>query len=190
MTNLVVEGDSDVEAAKAVARAAGHDVAKVIAVRGTGQLDQRIAKYNAAARHATWIVFRDSDSVCPVELRNRLLKSVEENPRFSLRIAHSMIEAWLMADRQGFADYFQLSVDKVPLEPESLTHAKRSLLTLCDQSRSRALRGEMVTERNEIGPLYVMHLNTFASTTWDVEKAADNSDSLRRALAALRRLPH
>lgn len=190
MTNLVIEGQSDTGAAKAVALAAGHAIGKIFVVGGTGQLDQRIAKYNRAAQHSTWIVFRDSDGACPVELRNTLTRNIAgpRSSRFSLRIAHTMIEAWLLADREGFSNYFHVSTGKIPLDPESEIHAKRSVLRLCSQSSSTTIRKEMVTESNEIGPLYGYHLNLFAAQHWNVHAASKVSNSLRRALNAIEKL--
>ncbi|GAA1378805.1 hypothetical protein [Luteococcus sanguinis] len=188
--DLVVEGGSDEGAARRVVEAAGHAVVRVYVVRGTGNLDRRITNYSRAARTTPWVVFRDSDNACPVELRTRLLAGIPENPRFSLRIAHTMTEAWLMADRKGFADYFKVSVGTVPADPEAEPHAKRSLLALCLKSRNRDIREEVAFDEAHPGPLFTDHLNGFATRHWDIETAAQNSPSLRRAIAALAAMPN
>lgn len=190
MINVVVEGESDKEAAAAVVVAAGRTVARTHVARGKGKLDQNLRKYNAAARHQSWVVFRDSDSCCPVELRERLLRlTPEPNPRLSLRIAHTMTEAWLLADRRAFCEFFSVNAAKIPRSPEELNHAKRSLLDLCAKSTSRTARQDMVTTEGETGPLYVLRINEFARDHWDVHAAAQASPSLRRAVAAIRNLP-
>ncbi len=189
MINVVVEGESDREAAKAVVRTAGHEVGKVRIAGGTSRLDPKIRKYNQAARQSAWVIFRDSDSECPVALSRTLLADVGEvSSRFQLRIAHSMTEAWLLADQQGFADYFGVSAGKIPRDPESLPHAKKAVLQLCADSRLRAIRQDMVTSAGETGPLYVQRINEFASQTWDVESARSNSDSLQRAVERLKEM--
>lgn len=181
--NLVVEGASDQGAAQAVVEAAGGSVARIITKGGKAQLDRDIVKYNCAASHAPWIVFRDSDSVCPVHLRHRLTGALPTiAPHFLFRIAHSMTEAWLLADRDSFSDYFSLRLAHIPKDVEELQHAKRSVLSLCANSRSRAIRRDMVTGAGETGPLYVLRINDYASTTWRPAIAQGQSQSLRRAV--------
>jgi hypothetical protein len=190
LINVVVEGDSDSEAAKAIVASTGREVARVIVAGGKARLDPKIAKYNQAARRSSWIVFRDSDGRCPVRLRAELTAKITAwSPNFLLRIAHSMTEAWLLADRDGFADFFRVKVGQIPADSESLPHAKQEVLRLCVSSRSRIIRQDMVRSTGETGPLYVKRINEFASTRWDVSGAAANSDSLSRAIQSIQRLP-
>ncbi|MFV0451149.1 MAG: hypothetical protein ACK5LS_02720 [Propioniciclava sp.] len=191
MITVVVEGESDRQAAIAVVRAAGHEVDSVRVAKGKSRLDGRIPKYRAAAVHAAWVVFRDSDGDCPVALRQRLESrtGVRSTSRFALRIAHSMTEAWLLADVAGFAEYFRVSPQRVPPAPEVLPNAKRKLLDLCARSRSRAIREEVVTSDHQTGPLYVEHINEFAARHWQVDRARGHSPSLDRAVTAIAALP-
>lgn len=189
MISIAVEGESDREAAKAIVRATGRSVAKVYPAGGKTRLDPKISNYCRAARFGRWVVFRDSDGECPVALRRRLLAGVEPTEsRFALRVAHSMTEAWLLADTQGFAAHFGIRVGQIPPDVEALPHAKRTLLTLCLGSRFRWVREEVVTAEGETGPLYVHHLNEFARARWDVSAAAVNSPSLSRAVRAIQAL--
>ncbi|UOQ59443.1 hypothetical protein MUN76_10300 [Leucobacter rhizosphaerae] len=184
--NVVVEGASDKGAAEAIVREAGHEIQKIIDKGGKTRLDPLLANYNQAARRTPWIVFRDTDSQCPVELRKSLLLPVGElSPYFHLRLAHSMTEAWLMADTEGFAQHFQVSKGKVTVDPESLPHAKHEILRLCMQSKSRAIREGMTAGNQETGPLYVSMLNDFARNHWSVASASKQSGSLRRAVARI-----
>lgn len=190
MINLVVEGLSDTGAAKAIVLAAGREVGKVYVAGGKTRLDPKIANYHAAARHANWVVFRDSDSQCPVSLLAHLARGIKEvNPRFQLRIAHSMTEAWFLADRDGFADYFQVPKGKIKQDPESLKNAKQELLRLCQYSRSRNIRGDVLTKDGQVGPLYVARLNEFASEWWDVAAARECSRSLDGASRRVEEMP-
>lgn len=190
MINVAVEGESDREASKAVVMSAGRTVTKVVVAGGKSRLDPKIPKYNEASRRANWVVFRDSDGQCPAILLQQLTAKITVwNSRFALRIAHSMTEAWLLADRDGFSDFFHLRPGQLPSDPESLSHAKQTVLALCSQSRSRALRGDLVTRDGQTGPLYVTRINEFASTRWSVAAAAANSPSLSRAIRSIRRLP-
>ncbi len=189
MINVAVEGESDRGAASAVVVAAGGSVARVVVAGGKTKLDTKISRYYAAARQTPWVVFRDSDGRCPVHLRDQLSKDFTvPHPRFALRIAHTMTEAWLLADAAGFARFFHVRPARVPAQPEALAHAKRSLLEVCMSSSSRMIRHDLVTSDGQTGPLYVSRLNEFASQHWDVEAAADNSQSLSRAIESIRQL--
>lgn len=169
----------------------GHDVTGLRSAGGKSRLDGKIPKYAYAARHGRepWVVFRDSDNVCPVVLRDRLLAGVRVHELFALRIAHTMTEAWLMAGRKGFADYFKVSVNDLPVEPEREEHAKRTLLRVCLSSRSRDIRKGVVHDEHHPGPLFGEHLNGFAKMMWDVAASAESSPSLRRAIAAISAIP-
>ncbi|MEH3132740.1 MAG: hypothetical protein PGN27_22525 [Mycolicibacterium neoaurum] len=190
MINVVVEGESDREAAKAVVRSAGRTVDKVVVTGGKTRLDPRISNYNQAARRSNWVVFRDSDGKCPIELREVLSADIKAwSPRFALRIAHSMTEAWLLADRAAFADYFGVRVSRIPINPETVAHAKQEVLRLCSSSRSRVIRADMVRPSGETGPLYVKRINEFAAEKWNVDEAAATSGSLARAIRQIQALP-
>jgi hypothetical protein len=183
MINVVVEGRSDEEVARKLIQASGHTVAKVVVKGGKTRLDPLLAKYNRAATHAPWVVLRDSDAECPKKLHARLTTGIGPlSASFLLRIAHPMTEGWLLADSKGFADYFQIKESQVPRDPEGLTNAKQAVLALCANSRSRALRQEIVAQGSKIGPLYPLRINEFAASCWSIETAASRSDSLQRAI--------
>lgn len=190
MINVAVEGESDREAAAAIVRYAGRTVARVIVAGGKSKLDPKISKYNEAARRTNWVVFRDSDGECPVHLRQKLTSEILLwSPRFSLRIAHSMTETWLLADHDGFAEFFRVRSGVLPQNPESLAHAKHTLLAICASSKSRSIRSDVVSTDGQTGPLYVARLNEFASARWNVEAAAGRSPSLLRAIRCIESLP-
>ena len=187
--HVVVEGESDKAVARRVVEFAGRHVLHVTVTRGKTKLDSKLANYSRAARDRPWVVFRDSDNQCPVSLRQRLLAGIPDNPLFALRIVHTMTEAWLMADRLGFSRYFAVSFDTVPVDPEAKPHAKQTLLRLCQRSRSRDIREEVVHGQAHPGPLFVERLTEFASRHWNVSVAAQSCPSLQRAITALQALP-
>ena len=187
--HVVVEGESDKALARRVVEFAGRHVLHVTVTRGKTKLDSKLANYSRAARDQPWVVFRDSDNQCPVSLRRRLLAGIPDNPLLALRIVHTMTEAWLMADRLGFSRYFAVSFDTVPVDPEAKPHAKQTLLRLCQRSRSRDIREEVVHGQAHPGPLFVERLTEFASRHWNVSVAAQSCPSLQRAITALQALP-
>jgi hypothetical protein len=189
IVNIVVEGRSDEGAAEKIVQYAGHSVGRVIDKRGKTKLDPDVARYNQASRHGAWVLFRDTDGVCPVELRRHLLDGIHElSAQFRLRLAHSMTEAWLLADARSFSQYFQVPVATIARDPETLPHAKREVLRLCSNSRSREIRSAMVSSDGDVGPLYVARINEYARDHWNVDEALQSSPSLRRAVDAIRTL--
>jgi hypothetical protein len=186
IVNIAVEGQSDTALARRVVSAAGHQPGSVRAANGTGNLDRKIPKYRRAAAHEPWVVLRDSDGQCPVTLRRRLEGPKEpRDSLFRLRIVHTMSEAWLLADPEKFADHFRVSLGRIPRDVESLANAKRTLLELCAQSRSRTVRDDVVTSTLRPGPLYTARINDFASGPWRVDIASRNCASLHRAITAI-----
>lgn len=189
MINVAVEGESDREMACALIRHAGQVPGTVRVARGKSRLDPKIAKYRQAARSVSWLVLRDSDGACPVELVQRLDPAHgEASRRFAVRVVHGMTEAWLMGDREGFGAFFSVSPAVVPADPENLHHAKQTLLAVCAKSSSRHIREGMVARHGKEGPLYVALVNEFASQSWDVGVAAERAPSLARAIRAVRDL--
>ena len=185
--DVAVEGDSDTGMAQVLLNNAGLALYRPCLVkRGSANLDKLIPGLSRTTVHKPWIVFRDSDGRCPVELRAALIGPRPHDGGFELRLACSMTEAWLLADAEGFADYFHVSAKKIPSRPDELPHAKRELLRLCQSSHSRLTRGDMVRADGRPGPLYVIHLNTFAREHWDIAKAHECSPSLRRTVMRLR----
>ncbi|WP_197429505.1 hypothetical protein, partial [Corynebacterium sp. CMW7794] len=72
LINYVVEGNSDKGAVLALLKATGHQPAYSFVKRGYAQLDKHTPGYARAAEldpSTGWLVLRDSDGACPVELR-------------------------------------------------------------------------------------------------------------------------
>lgn len=139
MINVAVEGEPDREVASAVVRAAGRSVNLVRVAGGKTRLDPLIPKYNRASVQTPWVVFRDSDSVCPVALREDLGAGIAEwHPSFSLRIAHSMSEAWLLADPVSFSSFFSVPRNQYP-PTLSLCGTRRGLSLLSARVRDPPL---------------------------------------------------
>ena len=182
---VLIEGQSDQGMAKRIIRHSGLSVGQLVTKHGSGNIDKLIPKLSRTTTNNPWVVFRDSDTRCPVEFRRQLTKSTTVNPAFLLRIVHPMTEGWLMADPQSFSQYFKVTAKKVPVDTELLPHAKRNLLALCKNSRSRDIRSDVVRPDGGAGPLYVSRINEFAEDYWDIATASQNSPSLKRALIRL-----
>ena len=174
---IAVEGASDEEMARKLMRHAGLTVSH--------ELDKVIPRLAKTTVNDPWVVFRDADTACPVELRRQLIGDRPHDGAFELRFPTSMTEAWFLADAIGFAAHFRITRGRIPAVPDDLEHAKRSLLGLCQQSKSRALREDVVRPSGRPGPLYVLRMNEFAKMSWDIERASEHSPSLRRTVNRL-----
>jgi hypothetical protein len=182
---IAVEGASDEEMARKLMRHAGLTVSHVLVKKGSGELDKVIPRLAKTTVNDPWVVFRDADTACPVELRRQLIGDRPHDGAFELRFPTSMTEAWFLADAIGFAAHFRITRGRIPAVPDDLEHAKRSLLGLCQQSKSRALREDVVRPSGRPGPLYVLRMNEFAKMSWDIERASEHSPSLRRTVNRL-----
>lgn len=186
LVSVAVEGDSDVGMAHALLAHVGLVLGRPCLVkRGAASLDRLVPGLTRTTVDRPWIVFRDSDGDCPVALRKRLIGSRHHGGGFELRIACTMTETWLLADTNGFAEYFKVPATKIPQTPDSIPHAKKELLRLCQRHSPRAIRQDVVRADGGIGPLYVSRINEFARTVWDVERASIVSPSLARSVVRL-----
>ena len=186
---LAFEGDTDEPVARKLAVDAGLTVSLTYDNGGKDRLDQRMAGFNAAARHAPWLVIRDLDhdaDCAPSWLSARRWRAA----RFmAFRIAVRATEAWLMADRKALADFLRVPAEKVPANPDLEEDPARTLVNLARRSSSSSIRQAMVPAPGRVttvGPLYEATIIEFGREMWDVKRAAANSASLERARARLR----
>ena len=187
---VIVEGVTDIPVVTALMRAAGWDEDQfaVRSVNGKGAIDARIQKYWEASQIIPHVIFRDVDydeGACPVALHSALSsKTPGDSPNLLIRIVDQCIESWMLADRRGIAEFCGVSPARVKI-PAS--HHKSYLLSMFREAK---LKDAVAHVDNELdfGPAYELHVQRFMKTAWNVERAADDSPSLRRALQRLRDL--
>ena len=182
---VIVEGTTDEPVINALMRAAGwadHEFL-VWSVNGKGAIDRDLKNYWEAARVHPYVVFRDLDrdgGGCPVTLRAELVERTPgESPDLLIRIVDQCIESWILADRQGVAEFCNRSAASIELPP---SHHKPYLLSLMKDVK------DAVEEKGRelaFGPAYKGHLQNLMNHYWSIERAAAESDSLRRALKRL-----
>ena len=166
--------------------------ARRIDTRGKGGFDTRIANYNRAALRGPWLALRDSDrdsGDCPAALRQSLL-SEPQSPALSLRLAVRAVEAWLLADREAFAEHFAVPIARVPLDPEGESNPKTTLSNCARRSRRREVREGVAAPAGSAGtgPEYSAFMLPFARDVWRPDVAAEAAPSLHRALREIDRL--
>lgn len=186
-----VEGMTDEAVIVRLVDHVGGCVENVYGGKGKPHLSRKIAGYNNAARYAPWIVLVDLDSGkdCAPQLREAWLPSPA--PFLCFRIAVRAVEAWLMADRETLADYLSVPPNRIHGAPERLNDPKGAMAVLARRSRLKDIREDMAPRDGSgrrVGPVYAARLVDYATTLWCPEVAAENADSLRRALDGLRSL--
>ena len=184
---VIVEGETDEPVINALMRAAGwadHEFF-VRSVNGKGAIDRDIKKYWKAARRHPYVVFRDLDrdgGGCPVTLRAQLVEHTPgESPDLLIRIVDQCIESWILADREGVAEFCKRHISSVrPCD----SRPKDQLLRLFQKAQ---FKDAVLREGGKLafGPTYAVHLQRLMTDHWSIERAAAESDSLRRALKRL-----
>lgn len=184
---VIVEGETDEPVINALMRAAGWADREfnVRSVNGKGVIDRDIKRYWEAARSHAYVVFRDLDrdgGGCPVTLRAELVEHTPgESPDLLIRIVDQCIESWILADREGIAEFCNRSAASV--KPRA-SHHKPYLLRLMKEAKLKDAVEEKGREL-DFGPTYAKHLQRLMTDHWSIERAAAESDSLRRALERL-----
>ena len=184
---VIVEGETDEPVINALMHAAGwadHEFF-VRSVNGKGVIDRDLKNYWEAARVHPYVIFRDLDrdgEGCPLTLRAQLVEHTPgESPDLLIRIVDQCIESWILADRHGIAEFCNRSAASV--EPPT-SHHKLYLLRLMKEAKLKDAVEEKGREL-DFGPAYAEHLQRLMTDHWSIERAAVESDSLRRALERL-----
>lgn len=164
-------------------------VARCYSRGGFGYLKKNIGGFNNAAKGCPFLVLTDLDtSECPPVLIKEWLPHPKHH-NLLFRIAVRAVEAWLLADGNGFTGYLGISrKGGARLDVESLKDPKRRLIELAQKSRKRSLREAIVPSSKSDarqGPDYNGALISFVNEFWDIRAAMENSISLKRAVKAV-----
>jgi len=189
--NAAVEGFTDEAVAVRVISFVGGTAGTVYGKNGKSQIRSKIAGYNNAARHWPWLVLvdLDHDTECAPLLQSEWIPQPASQMCF--RIAVREVESWLLADRAGIAQFLMISLGKIPRNPDDLDDPKKAMVDLARESRSRAIREDMVPREGSgrpVGPAYTSRLMEFVGEVWSPQEAMNASDSLRRCVNCLRKL--
>lgn len=161
---------------------------RMINVRGYGQIKSGIGKFRTSSYALPHVMLTDLDRYpCPPALLDNW-GATDLPPQLLFRIAVREVEAWLLADREGIAEFLHVAVSKVPRTPEAENDPKRTLLNLARRSRKKRLAQELVPALGSaapIGPLYNARLSEFVNDRWNVDQAKLLADSLSRTLNRL-----
>lgn len=191
VVTVAVEGSTDVPVVERLLRLSGLSLGPVYTTNGKSRLDRSLHGYNNAARFSRWLVMRDldRDASCAPELARQLLPTPARWMRF--RIAVRGLESWLLADREEISRFLSVSINRIPGACDELNDPKRALVEIAKHSRLRDIREDMVPPLGtsaRVGPAYASRVIEFAREHWRPRVAARRSESLRRCIAALKRL--
>ena len=154
---------------------------------GFGYIKSNINGFNQAAVATPFFVLTDLDKYeCPVNLMQEWLPAPQK-PNLLFRVAVREVEAWILADIEGFSSYIGVSKVNFPEEPEKEPDPKRTLIELVKRSRKRLIKEDIIPINNnaKIGPNYNDRLMDFVGAFWDIERAIGRSESLKRTYRRL-----
>ena len=176
---------------------AAHDLSVSVPMRagGFGYLKNKAPDLLKLAHNVPVFLLADLDtSVCPSALRENWLGTGINLPDDLLfRIAVREVEAWLLADREGFAAFTGAPITQIPATPEALVDPKATLLHLVNRYGKREQKVGIVRRDGtnlKQGLEYNLQLGLFVKDKkqWSLERALVNANSLSRAYHRLREL--
>lgn len=186
MIAVVPEGDLDYAVAERLIRNAGGTCYPAAVPRGRERILANMRGYAEASKHGRWLILCDleKDDCAPGLIARHL---GESRGALQWRVAVRKIESWLLGDEE-LAKALAVSPARLPRNPDLVADPKVELVNIARRSRSRKVRNDLATETGRVGPGYNRWLTEFVRDHWDPRRAAERSDSLRRAIAAVERL--
>ena len=155
---------------------------------GYGYLKRTMDGFNNAAKGTPFLAGTDLDRhECPSALIDDWLTRPRHH-NLLIRVAVREAEAWVLADKDGFANFLGINVARVPGDVEALPNPKEALIQLARGSRRKHLRDDICPHPNstsKVGPNYNARLGSFVSESWRPIVARSNSQSLDRAINRL-----
>lgn len=190
--DLLAEGQLDSVIGARLIRHLDLDLGTVYGRKGIDYIRAKVGGFNNAAHFQPILTLADlgdTGTECAPEVVRIWLPS--RRRYMLLRFAVNKIESWLLADRANLARFLNVRQSLIPYDPDILSDPKVVLLSLARRSRNRHLQRVLLppdysTARQ--GPGYVSEMSVFVDRWWEVDAAAQNSQSLRRCVQAMRRI--
>lgn len=160
---------------------------------GIGVLERRFGNYCKLANFHKVLLVVDLDCInCAPSMRNTwmsgagLTDPLPNNLAFCIAVRE--IESWLLSDRANISEFLGVSPVRISSNPEEdLAHPKEHLLAAARYGRGNIKRDLLPAKKSraKVGLGYNTKLIEFVRLYWDVERAAENSNSLSRAIDKL-----
>jgi len=167
-----------------------------------GQIKSKMTEFNALSSSYPVILLMDLDNNgCAPQFIESMLS--QKNKNFIVNVAVDEAEAWLMADRKGFADYFRIKLDDMPSTCNTkqggrkpviemdFTYKSSMYLThdLIQKSKSNIYIQQLTPKEGAAkGPEYNSCILPFIENSWDIDCARQNTDSLNRMITRIEKL--
>jgi hypothetical protein len=191
--NLAVEDELSEHMLRAILAQTKRDflIGTVYGRKGADYLRQKLRAFNMASKGSAYLVLTDLDRHhCVPELIEEWFGcylgeySKRRCSNLVFRVAVREVEAWVMADRERFADFLGISKNFIPEQTDTIADPKKLLLELASKSRNRRLRDDIVPrpgDKRRIGPDYNGRLGEFVHKSWRADVAHAHSTSLAKA---------
>lgn len=164
-------------------------VSQKLRKNGFGYLKSKFPNFCNLAKNMPVVLITDLDHCpCAPSLIEKWKKEEALPYNLIFRVAIREIESWILADRDGFSDFLKISKSLIPIAPDQLSNPKATLLSLA-QKAPRNLKDGLVAKKGTLaiqGVEYNLILSHFVNQLWNPLKAADNSDSLNRAVKRIK----
>ena len=177
---------------KLVSEHASHlHIAQRLRRNGFGYLRSRLPNFCEMAVHQPVLLITDLDRrPCAGALVSDWMKGREKPTGLLLRVAVREVEAWVLADHVAVRSVLRRPTQSLPHDPDGLDDPKQYLINLAKKG-PRAMRDAVVPATGAIaaqGLGYNEFLVAMINQQWSPERAAERSDSLRRARGRLAQL--
>jgi hypothetical protein len=163
-----------------------------VGLKGNTFLRMKLQQFKEIARSIPVFILTDLDLVeCPACLIEEWSGKGELPSKMLLRVAVRETEAWLLADREGFADFSGVPLHRIPEQPETLVNPKETLLNIVRRYGKRAVKAGILPERGStarIGLSYNQVLCEFVKDSWSPDRASMFAKSLHRTRYRLHEL--
>jgi hypothetical protein len=178
------------------------EIISTLPARG-GQIKSKIKEFNALSAKFPVILLTDLDSTQCAPLLCKEWMPENKHERFIFNVAIDEGEAWLMADRNGFAEYIAVNVEEIPLSHQTkqggmkalneMNFPYKSSLYLTHNLLSISRKQELIKQLRPKtgatkGPEYNSGILPFIQNQWNIEQAKENSDSLNRMIMRINSL--
>jgi len=166
------------------------DLKRGLSSTGAGYIKKKIKGFNHAAKGMPFLVLTDLDTgECAPTLVKAWLPFPKQN-NLIFRVAVREVEAWVLADRESFANFLGIEQKLIPTDVDSrIEEPKEFLVQLAKRSRKKSIKDALVPHTGStalVGPGYNGVLMKFVQESWRLKEAVEHSDSLKRAFIALK----
>lgn len=191
--NLAVEDDLSEAVLRRILEKSGcnYQVHICYGKRGISYLHKNIAAYNNAAKSVPYLVLIDLDrEECPPSIIQRWFDR-PPHPHLLFRIAVHEVEAWLLADCEGIANYLAILQISIPGNVEEIIDPKQMLINLARKSRMKNRREAIVPPSGSTrkqGADYNGAMIGFVKQRWNIDRARKKSASLQKTIDAIKNL--